>query len=369
MHSRRTFLESTCGAALAGVPVQRTVKQDSGSALFTIEPLAQGVWLCQATHPPVFSSNAVVFEQEAGLLVVDTHSSPWVAEGLIAQIGRDLPPKPVQYVVYTHPHFDHILGTAAYRKRWPGVRVIASQSARRTMEEWGAGWHLPLAQWLRATLESEAKLLDPARNSAAAARWQRRRAQVEEYIPAMQGVLPVLPDLSFEGELVLNDRRQPLHLRSLGRAHSEGDIVILSPSRKVIATGDCAYDALPFAGVCFPELWVKALRDLESVEFDRLAGGHGPAADRQCVKERRSYLEELIGLAARAKSEGQTLDQFAEAVSPEKIVSLRNGVGAKYSSEPRSLLAVPPPGVDSVRSFAVAVKENAAHIWQRLGAQ
>jgi glyoxylase-like metal-dependent hydrolase (beta-lactamase superfamily II) len=229
------------------------------------------------------------------------------------------------------------------------------------MEESGAGWHLPLAQWLRATLESEAKLLDPAGNSAAAARWQRRRAQVEEYIPAMQGVLPVLPDLSFEGELVLNDRRQPLHLRSLGRAHSEGDIVILSPSRKVIATGDCAYDALPFAGVCF--------RDLESVEFDRLAGGHGPAADRQCVKERRSYLEELIGLAARAKSEGQTLDQFAEAVSPEKIVSLRNGVGAKYSSEPRSLLAVPPPGVDSVRSFAVAVKENAAHIWQRLGAQ
>ena len=318
---------------------------------FPIEAIARGIWLAQPACPVAYCCNAVVFEQDSGLGVVDTHSSPWLAEALIAQIGGEISPKPVHYVIYTHPHFDHILGTQAYRDRA------------------GPDWFDSVAGFLRDTLREETDLLDPERQSPAALRWQRRRDDTEDYIGRMQGAAPVLPDVTFEGELNLYDSLQTLQLRSLGRAHSDSDLLVLSPSRKVVATGDFAYDGLPFTAVSFPEPWVKALRELEAASFDKFAGGHGPAGNKQCLTERRTYIEELTTLALRSKQDGESLDEFLDQIGPGALGSLQGSAGEKYSTEPRSLLAVPAAGANREQWFAAAVRANAAQIWSRLDAR
>ncbi len=364
MYSRRTLIAAAGGITF---PSQRCAGEQRKE--FVLESLAPAVWLAQHKQPPAYSSNAILFELERGLLVVDTHANPMVAEDLISQVRAEISQKPVQYVVYSHPHFDHILGTAAYRQRWPGVTVISSQSCRQSIEKMGADWYPTITKWLMVTLDQEAELLDPARKSAASVRWEQRREQIRLFSRALKGMVPILPDVTFDREMVVHDRFQTVHLLSFGRGHSDADVVIWSPSRKVAATGDFAYDALPFPGVSYPELWVRALGDLEKLDFARLGGGHGPAADRQCVTERRAYLEELTTLAIQARQQGKTMEQFSREVQPGKLVSLNGGIGEKYASEPRNLLNVPSAGVDPVRSFVVAVQENAAQIYARLALQ
>lgn len=333
---------------------------------FELEMAAPGVWLARHRDPPAYSSNSAIFELETGLLVVDTQSAPQVAAGLVSQIREQVSAKPVQYVVYSHAHFDHVLGTEAYRQMWPGVKVVASRECAAEIAGLGAGWLGTVLAWMRETLEAEARLLGPDRTSAAAARWERRRCYLEEFARVMEGANPVPPDLVFEGELEIRDPLQPLRLLSFGRGHSDGDMVVLSPSRRAAATGDLAYDALPFTGVCYPADWIRALDVLHRLDFEVLLGGHGPAAKKECAAGQRRYLQELLTLAERARRDGVSAEEFAARIRPEQLRALDGGLRERWSAEPRALVNVPLPGDDPAQSFAAAVRQSAADLYARL---
>lgn len=51
--------------------------------------------------------NAAIFVNSQDVLVVDAHSKPSVAAALIAQIKKEITPKPVRYLVNSHFHWDH----------------------------------------------------------------------------------------------------------------------------------------------------------------------------------------------------------------------------------------------------------------------
>ncbi len=333
---------------------------------FELEMAAPGAWLARHREPPAYSSNSAIFELETGLLVVDTQSAPQVAAGLVAQIREQVSAKPVQYVVYSHAHFDHVLGTRAYRERWPGVRVVASRECAAGIAEMGAGWLAGVVAWMRETLEAEAGLLGADRGSAAAARWERRRCYLEEFARVMEGASPVPPDLIFEGEFEIRDPLQPLRLLSFGRGHSGGDAVVFSPSRRAAATGDLAYDALPFTGDCYPADWIRALDGLERLDFEVLLGGHGPVARKDCAAWTRRYLRELLTLAERAARDGVPAEEFAARIVPEELRALEGGLRERWTAEPRSLVNIPSPGDDPARSFTAAVRQSAAGLCARL---
>lgn len=334
---------------------------------FELEEAAPGVWLAQHREPPAYSSNSAIFELEEGLLVVDTQSAPQVAEDLIAQI-RGISSKPVRYVVYSHAHFDHVMGTAAYRKAWPGVTVVASRECAQEIAGLEPNWRSGVVDWLWETLEKEARLLAADHNTVAAIRWERRRAYLEQFERVIHGTELVPPDLVFAGELEIRDPFQPLRLISFGRGHSEGDTVVLSPSRGVAATGDMAYDALPFTGVCHPGDWIRSLDRLCGLDFSILLGAHGPVADKECATDRRRYLEELLSLAESAKRDGLTASEFASRISPDQLQTLKGAAGERWASEPRSLVNIPLPGDDPAESFTAAVRQSAAYLFARLAA-
>src|SRR6185436_307522 len=70
-------------------------------------------------------------------LVVDTHSKPSAARGLIDQI-KSVTTKPVKFVVNTHFHWDHYQGNQAYVNAWPaGIEIISSETTRQNLEQRG----------------------------------------------------------------------------------------------------------------------------------------------------------------------------------------------------------------------------------------
>ena len=81
---------------------------------------------------PPFEGNVVVFEQSAGLVVVNAGGSIPSDRNVVAAI-RTLSRKPVRFVVYTHYHGDHNLGAGAFLRAWPGVVIVSSEATRANM--------------------------------------------------------------------------------------------------------------------------------------------------------------------------------------------------------------------------------------------
>src|SRR5215471_14614684 len=102
--------------------------------LFDIKPVADGVYAAIAKPAYKVNCNAAIVLLDDGVLVVDTHSKPSAARGLIEQIKK-LTNKPVRYVVNTHFHWDHYQGNQAYPSSWPaGVEIISSEATRANIE-------------------------------------------------------------------------------------------------------------------------------------------------------------------------------------------------------------------------------------------
>ncbi len=96
--------------------------------LFDIKPVADGVYAAIAKPAYKTNCNAAIILLGDSVLVVDTHSKPSAARGLIAQI-KTLTDKPVKYVVNTHFHWDHCQGNQAIRVR--GQRELKSSPPKQ----------------------------------------------------------------------------------------------------------------------------------------------------------------------------------------------------------------------------------------------
>src|SRR6185295_10239565 len=89
---------------------------------FKIVKLAKGVYAAIRTEPPglTVNANSVFIINDSDVVVVDTTLTPGTARETIAAL-RQLTNKPVEYVINTHWHDDHIMGNQAYREAFPGV--------------------------------------------------------------------------------------------------------------------------------------------------------------------------------------------------------------------------------------------------------
>src|SRR5262245_48022592 len=102
-----------CLAAFLLLQVRPCFAED----LFDIKPLADGVYAAIAKPTFILNCNAAIIVLDDGVMVVDTHSKPSAARGLMEQIKK-ITDKPVRYVVNTHFHWDHSQGNSAYPSVW-----------------------------------------------------------------------------------------------------------------------------------------------------------------------------------------------------------------------------------------------------------
>ncbi|NND55270.1 MAG: MBL fold metallo-hydrolase [Gammaproteobacteria bacterium] len=161
---------------------------------------------------------------------------------------------PVDFVINTHVHGDHVGGNAALHAQ--GARVVAHDSIRVRM------------------LEAD---------TAAAA----------------------LPELTFTDEISFHLNGQSMQIMHVAQAHTDGDAVILFPDANAIHTGDVMFNGLfPFidldSGGTVSGFIEAQTRLIElSDEETRIIPGHGPLANRADLVRARDM---LVDAAARVQA-------------------------------------------------------------------
>ncbi|MEU3981213.1 MBL fold metallo-hydrolase [Streptomyces sp. NPDC026672] len=202
-------------------------------------------------------------------LLVDSGSS--LAEGarLRAQV-RQLTGRDVTHLALTHPHFDHVLGAAAF----PEAEVYAAVGV--------AG----VFAYERAALlrDALAEGLDAALAEAAVA-----------------ALAPPRHPVSGEWTLDLGDGRQAL-LANVGPGHTAHDLAVLVPGeREVVFCGDLVEESgEPQAGPdAVPSRWPAALDRLLALggEDALYVPGHGAVVDAGFVRAQRDALAARFGVS------------------------------------------------------------------------
>ena len=339
-HSRRDFFQHLLGRTMAGASVlemgffraavARAQAPAAAGKLFDIQKVADGVYFA-AAHPQALTNcNATIFVNSQDVLVVDAHSKPSAAASLIAQIKKEVTPKPVRYLVNTHFHWDHTQGDAAYRATGNKVDIIASETTKQLVAE-------NARNRLKESLAGVPQIIDglQARLAKAASpadkdfyKEQIRLAQA--YQAEMKSFTPELPDITFAKSHVIKDSAHELHVEFHGRAHTAGDVVVFCPQKRAVATGDAIIGFLPNIADGYPREWPRTISSIEELPADKILPGHGavqPGHDR--ANQMKNYIEELTALVESGKKAGKPLAELQKTITPASLKTFQsNGYGA-----------------------------------------
>jgi cyclase len=254
------------------------------SVHFELEPVGEGIWASIARPERGAVGNAAIIDLGAGALVVDTHFSPAAARDL-RRAAEELA-GPVQSVVNTHWHGDHVNGNASMPKE---ARIIATARTRELIATLGA----KRLQAFKDSVDGERGRVHALR-SEGDEEGAESLAQLLAEAPSLE---QRLPEETFDERLELGRAR----ILTFGGGHTESDAVVHVADARVVVTADLVVvRTQPVAAWGDPREWVRILGHLEALDAHTIVPGHGPVAGPEAITRMRDYLEALLEAADEA---------------------------------------------------------------------
>lgn len=284
--------------------------------LFDIKPVTDDVYAAVAKPTFRTNCNAAIFILSREVVVVDAESKPSAAREVITQIKR-LTDKPVTHLVITHLHGDHFQGAGAYVEAWPGVQIISTQATRDGIE--GRGVTRMQREFVTVPIAIEKLNADLAKatDDATKAPIQQQLREAQAYLAELKEMKAVLPNVTFDRHLTIHSDNDALEVLFVGKGHSDGDVFVYDPKRKVIATGDALTGWVPTMGDASIYDWMQQLKTIEELDFKYAIGGHGNVVTgKETFDLWRKYFADLLDETAKAAAHGVNLEETKTQVIP-----------------------------------------------------
>lgn len=265
------YSDSVQGWYDAGYPLESLDKAHN-SLLYSLPvKVTDGVWSAIGAVEPAsyenggHNNNLSFIVTSAGVVVINAGENYRLAEALHHEI-KGITDQPVKWVVLENGQ-GHAAGGSAYWKKL-GVPIIAHEDAA---EEWQSGGEA-------ITERIKARMRDQAFGT--------------EY---------VMPDETFTGNHIIELGDTRIELRTLGPAHSPGDISVWLPEKNTVIAGDIAFHQrmLPIFEDTDTKAWLETWEVLEALAPEFVVPGHGEPTNmeevRTYTKGYLTYMREKIG--------------------------------------------------------------------------
>jgi alkyl sulfatase BDS1-like metallo-beta-lactamase superfamily hydrolase len=262
-------------------------------------------------------SHVIALRTGAGLVVFDT-SGRWSGRPAVAAL-RTWSAEPVDTIIYTHGHLDHVGGSGAFvadaaRDKSPRPRFVAHENVRARFARYRrtAGWNLAINR--RQFREVADGLVDSASGGA--------------FLPDDVAE----PEVTFADRLRLDVGGETIELRH-ARGETDDHLWAWLPARRAVCCGDFLIWNFPNAGnpqkvQRYPLEWAAALREMSLRQPELLLPAHGlPIAGEariaRVLDEVASALENLVRAVVEMMNAGSPLDEIIHSVRvPEKTLGL-----------------------------------------------
>jgi len=194
-------------------------------------PISTNFWMLGTTEYPVFRFEDTIFEAAVSSVVP-----------VIARQMTSLGLPPPRQLVITHAHPDHVMGVPVFRKLFPGIEVLSSAAAARTLlNEKAVSFFCKMDQMLAAALQQS-----------------RSIGEADRAEPPSEMKIAVDRTLK-EGDRVGGF----IVLETPG--HSECSLSFYEPDRKILIISDVTGYYLPEANWWWPNYFASYAATLDSI--------------------------------------------------------------------------------------------------------
>jgi glyoxylase-like metal-dependent hydrolase (beta-lactamase superfamily II) len=255
-------------------------------------------------------SNAGLIADHDETLLVDTLFDLKLTAEMLGQMRAAVPAaKSIGRLVNTHANGDHTFGNQLVAD----AEIIASRACAEEMKEL------------------------PAERLAAMEQNWRQLGEAGAFLHEVMGskfkwddVKNTLPTRVFDDELRLTVGDKVVHLKTVGPAHTKGDVLVHVPADRTVFTGDILFvEGHPVLWAGPIDNWVAACDQILAWNIETVVPGHGPITDRKGVQAMKDYLL-YIKAEARKRYDARmpvftaardiALDRFAGWGDAERMV-------------------------------------------------
>ena len=266
---------------------------DDALKMTSITAIGERQWLIQM---PIV--NSILFETDAGLVVVDTGMAP--AGPALLKAIRSVSDKPIHTIIITHGHTDHAYGTYALIADSPNAEIVAQQNI------------IPRFQ-----------------------RYIKLRGSLAHYMNQPEAEMPasntdiVWPTRIFDKQMELTIGGEQFILRH-HRGETDDQLYVWVPGRGALASADYYQGFLPNVGngkrmQRYVEDWAVAMREMAALKPEILLPSHGEAIfDAIAIQENFIVLAEVLETITEQTfaglNKGLRKDQIFNAITlPERL--------------------------------------------------
>ena len=240
------------------------------------------------------TSNAGFVVTDGGVVVFDALGTPALGYRLLQRI-REVTDQPIDRIVISHYHADHIYGLQAF-KDYAGNPPVWAQ---RLTQNYAGG---------SASTQGE----DAERRLA------QRREALFPWVDEHTRVVP--PDHTFDDSATFKVGGVTFELKHLGPAHAPGDSIMLVKDYGVLFSGDVIYKGrVPFLDSPETDInhWLQGLDYLLKLDPppEFIIPGHGVAYTdiREAITETQDYIDYVRDAMRKAVADFTSFDQaYAE---------------------------------------------------------
>lgn len=231
--------------------------------------------------------NTSVFVTATGVVVVDTKNPGW-GRPLLEKI-RTLTDKPVTMIINTHTHGDHVSGNVEFPAT---VDVVAHENTKVNMEA-----------------------MRPASFVA-----QPAGGPPPNIFTRSSGT--GLAKRSFRESMTIGAGAERIELHYFGRAHTNGDAMVLFPAARVLHMADVfPTKGLPGmdannggTGVGYADTLAKAADFADRNNVQAIVNGHhATTTTRADLREYIAYVRDFVKAVQDGKRSGKSVDEVAKA--------------------------------------------------------
>jgi len=301
---------------------------------FVVKKITNYIYIAHPQRVNRVSNTSTVILSPDYLTVVESQTDEFMATELIKAIRSKISGLPIKYLINTHFHLDHVLGTKAFVRENPGIVIIAHELTAIIMEQKTKRDKDQFAAGLMQKSISTRRQADQEKNQGKRSELLAAANDIEKYSKDLDASTIVFPSLTFRDSLTIWANRLHIQLKFLGGGHTPGDIVLLIPEEKFLVTGDLVHDYEPLFWDADIDNWLLILDKIKGLDFDYFVGGHGDIhRGKALIDFWKEYMEEVKTKTTTAIREGVSLTDFQKSLSLESFASLqKNDYGKRIQN-------------------------------------
>ena len=228
--------------------------------------------------------NVGVFISDGEVILIDNKYE--ILEDILMASLREITDKPIKYIINTHFHHDHSDGNRAFGKQ--GIPIISHQNAKKRMME-----DIELYGGIYSSIKD---FVQPKYDKTS------------------------LPVFTYESKMSISQGNEEIELYNFGKAHTDGDSVVVFKNNNIIHTGDT------FVRYGYPYVdlnnggSIKGLIDflgtLELLCDDNtiIIPGHGGLSKKEDVTKLKNTLDDLYTKSVIGLKNGLSYSEISDSI-------------------------------------------------------